>query len=273
MLREENISYAATTTTGHDNTIRFKFDAGSSELAPYKNLPSAELVLITFPLRGEGQSKHLVDLYRAVHGNRNHWVQLGSTGIFTATHWNDYTSPYDHSNGRAIAEDELLSLGSGSSSGGGGGTTVLNLAGLYGGSRQPRNWVTRVATTKAQVKAKAALHLIHGNDVAKAIVGVFHNFENVKGRRWIVTDLRVYDWWDLIGGWAKDVEEKVGKGEDPRVSAEEGKELDYEGWVGELMEEDGLRALPRGAEGLGRVLDSREFWKRVGIWPGEGRVK
>jgi hypothetical protein len=31
---------------------------------------------------------------------------------------------------------------------------VLNLAGLYGGERDPKNWVTRVAKTKDEVKGK-----------------------------------------------------------------------------------------------------------------------
>jgi len=38
------------------------------------------------------------------------------------------------------------------------------------------------------------------------------------------------------------------------------------------MEEEGVKALPRAAEGLGRVLDSRAFWAKMGTWPGEGRV-
>jgi hypothetical protein len=43
---------------------------------------------------------------------------------------------------RAIAEDELRDLGA----------CVLDLAGLYGGEHDPKNWVMRVATTKEQVK-------------------------------------------------------------------------------------------------------------------------
>jgi hypothetical protein len=59
-------------------------------------------------------------------------------------------------NVRAIAEDELRDLGA----------CVLDLAGLYGGEHDPKNWVMRVATTKEQVKGKLALHLVHGADVA-----------------------------------------------------------------------------------------------------------
>ena len=57
---------------------------------------------------------------------------------------------------RVIAEDELRDLGA----------CMLDLAGLYGGERDPKNWVMRVATTKEQVKGKLALHLAHGADVA-----------------------------------------------------------------------------------------------------------
>ena len=49
-------------------------------------------------------------------------------------------------NVRAIAEDKLRDLGG----------CVLNLAGLYGGERDPKNWVMHVATTKEQVKRKLA---------------------------------------------------------------------------------------------------------------------
>ena len=167
---------------------------------------------------------------------------------------------------------------------------VLNLAGLYGGERQPRNWLTRVAKTKAEVKGKGALHLVHGRDVARAIVcahtalnagmtmkeaeskqdqqkGEEHerssseSSSGVASRRHIITDLRVYDWWDLFQAW----------GASARAAAN-ADELLYERWVLELMDEEGVRALPRGADGLGRRLDGRGFWGLVGCWPEEGRV-
>src|ERR1700760_3767245 len=50
------ITFAATTTTGHDQTIPFKFDPHSDDSGPYKCLPKAQYVLITFPLTGEAQS-------------------------------------------------------------------------------------------------------------------------------------------------------------------------------------------------------------------------
>jgi hypothetical protein len=148
LLESYKISYAATTTNGRDNTLTFKFDPESDDLRPYKSLPSAKTVLITFPLTGTGQSKKIVELYRTVHSSNQsssstpNWIQLGSTGIFSAPGWNDQTSPYNKENARAIAEDELLHLNICSS-------TVLNLSGLYDDEkRKPQNWVARVAKTK-----------------------------------------------------------------------------------------------------------------------------
>lgn len=150
-----------------------------------------------------------------------------------------------------MAEDELLALR-------GADACVLELAGLYGGERRPRDWVGRVAGCKEAVGRKGAVHLVHGDDVARAVVGVLEGgWGRVGGRRWIVSDLRVYDWWDLIMSWGRE-----GEGE--------GRE--YRKWVVELMREEGVRALPREKEALGRVLDGRGFWEAIGSWPGEGRV-
>lgn len=238
LLREQNASFAATTTTGRNNTIAFRFDPDSDDGTPYKALPSATTVLITFPLKGAGQSRHLVNLYTATHSSCTpHWIQLGSTGIFTAPAWNDERSEYDKSSPRAIAEDELISLGQ---------SCVLDLAGLYGGARDPRNYLGRVAKTKDELKAKGAVHFVHGADVARAVLAAHRTFARVRGQRWIIADLRTYDWWELAIRWGGE---------------------DYARWVGELMEEDNVRALPRPVERLGRVLDSRAFWNAVGVWP------
>jgi hypothetical protein len=256
LLDVSGIKYAATTTTGHDDTIPFKFDPESNDISVFKSLPFATTILITFPLKGEGQSQNLVELYGKVHPTepdrvKPHWIQLGSTGIFTATHWNNSSSPYDGKNARAIAEDELLSIPSIQS-------TVLNLAGLYDdNTRSPKNWVSRVAKCKADVKGKKSLHLIHGADVAKAILAVHQNFKKVEGKRWLLTDLWVYDWWSLMFDWGGKLED----GMDVREAV----------WLS--MEEENVKALPRGPEELGRVLDSRDFWRAVGDLPTQGRVR
>lgn len=103
-------------------------------------------------------------------------MQLGSTGIWSVADqelWVTRHSRYDKTNERAVAEDELLELGG----------CVLNLSGLWGGPRQPAGWVDRVAKTKEAVEGKTSLHLIHGQDVARAIIAVSRDF--TRGERWV----------------------------------------------------------------------------------------
>lgn len=138
-------------------------------------------MLITFPLKGPGVSARLVEAYNGSHsGAHGQFIQLGSTGIWQGAvegkeTWVTRHSPYDSKNPRAVAEDELLGLGG----------CVLNLSGLWGGERQPRNWVDRVAATKEQLKAKKSLHMVHGLDVARGIIGVHQNFFKAKGQRYV----------------------------------------------------------------------------------------
>ncbi|KAI6093424.1 hypothetical protein F4821DRAFT_80874 [Hypoxylon rubiginosum] len=265
LLESEDIKYAATTTTGRDDTIRFRFDPDSSDPTPFQTLPYAETVLITFPLRGNGQAAHLVHLYESTHKHhRPHFVQLGATSIWTAPTWQDESSSYERTNPRAIAEDELIACSDGA---------VLNLAGLYGGERQPRNWVDRVVKSKADLKGKGALHVIHGQDVARAIVALHRNF--TPGKRWLLCDMHVYDWWDLTQDWAIQTiaaAENDGEGVDISPTKIE-KQKQLLAWVGELMVDEGVRALPRDTSSLGRALDGRGFWKAMGIWPTQGRIR
>jgi nucleoside-diphosphate-sugar epimerase len=102
------------------------------------------------------------------------------------------------------------------------------------------------------VSPQGSLHLIHGEDVARSILATHQNFDKLAGQRWCLTDLRTYDWWDLVSSWTPSARDVAG---DPRV------------WVKELMNERGVRALPRPMEQLGRALDSREFWEEAGITP------
>lgn len=276
-----SVTYAATTTTGRDHTIAFGFDPESNDLEPFKRLPLADYVLVTFPLKGRGVSAKLVKMYIETHpvapstdelqqvreNTATKWIQLGSTGIFTASNWNDNHSPIDLKNERGIAEDELISLGG----------CVLNLAGLYGAQRQPSNWIARVAKTKEQLAEKGALHLIHGADVARAVLAVVNqegigpedNESSDKrsrlfGRRWIIADCVSYDWWSIVWELNGDSgEEHVGEAP---VTSEESKR--YRQWVAELMQEHGIKALPRPPEALGRKLDAREFWAAIGMLPG-----
>jgi hypothetical protein len=281
--RKVSITYAATTSTGHDNTIEFRFDPESDDLEPFKRLPLAEYVLITFPLKGKGPSGKLVGMYEKTHNpaspspsaSPTKWIQLGSTGVYTAAEWVDCSTPIDPLNERGIAEDELISLHGG---------CVLNLAGLYGAQRQPGNWIPRVAKTKDQLGEKGALHLIHGVDVARAIVAVV--MENnaapgtgpgtdaspLFGRRWIISDCASYDWWQIVWDFnGESSEEGVVCDEDgPGMVVVPEKVVTnrtHRGWVMDLMEEKGVRGLPRPSELLGRKLDGREFWARVRLTP------
>lgn len=185
------------------------------------------------------------------------FIQLGSTGIWQIeqqTCWVSRHSPYDKDNSRAIAEDELLDLNG----------CVLNLAGLWGGQRAPKNWVGRVAKSKSDVKSKKSLHMVHGHDVARGVLAVMESWrEQGRGQRWMLTDGFVYDWWALFAGWA-DV-----KAEDKDV---DGEPADTANWVYELMSEEGVCALPRSMEMLGRCYDSREFWRKLRLTPLRARI-
>lgn len=207
--------------------------------------------------------------YREVHGADNRWILLGSTGIWPASAGGVITenSPYDTHNERAMAEDRFLEIL-------GEEGVVLCLAGLWGGGRHPRGWIGRVAGSKEALRGKGSLHLVHGGDVARAIVAAHRALTThpsraksgegdgsvkgggtreveaggVGGKRWIVTDGRVYDWWEVV----------------MRFGTEKERE-----WVRELVREGGWEGLPRG-EGLGRRLDGGRFWGVVGVGAGEG---
>lgn len=79
----------------------------------------------------------------------------------------------------------------------------------------------------------------------------------------MLTDLIVYDWWPLILGFAGELDE-INKNDERRE-----KQIK---WVGELMEEQDVKALPRSSEVLGRCYDSREFWQTFGVWPARARI-
>ncbi|EMC98610.1 hypothetical protein BAUCODRAFT_65742 [Baudoinia panamericana UAMH 10762] len=268
LLQARRLSFGATTRDGRKvagaSTLAWSFDSeedsANVEQNQFSRLPLAKYVLITFPLQGHGQSSKIVNGYEKVHGKKLDsigFIQLGSTGIWQIaqkTTWVSRRSPYDKENGRAIAEDELLGLGG----------CVLNLAGLWGGQRQPKNWVERVAKTKEDVRAKKSLHMIHGLDVARAIVAVVGNWEAAKGQRWMLTDGFVYDWWSLIAGWA-DVKNE-GSDEADRQP------LPQAQWVHELIREEKIWALPRSMEALGRCYFGREFWDVFELTPLKARI-
>ncbi|KAJ3754582.1 hypothetical protein EV360DRAFT_51369 [Lentinula raphanica] len=255
------LSFATTTRTGTNDTIKFLFDQNSDDPTPFSILPDAKTVLISFPITASGGSERLVHLYKTTRADENlnpAFIQLGATSIWAENRWYDRHSSYN-ADERANAEDELLALSPGTP------TTVLNLAGLYGGDRSMKKWVGRVAPTKEVLKNKGSIHMIHGIDVAQATIAVHNNFSKASGQRWLLTDGRVYDWWDLASAWGSGpLDGSHGTSEDRGPQA---------GWVQELMRETGVRALPRSNDALGRALDSREFWETFDIRPLKGRME
>ncbi|KAH8827698.1 hypothetical protein DL96DRAFT_1599988 [Flagelloscypha sp. PMI_526] len=263
LLKSSQLSYAATTRSGGNDTIPFAFDVDieRSELETrFRSLPDAHTILITFPIVKSGASKLLVELYSSTRaGTVNHrdirFIQLGTTSMWGSTphrgnqirtktshQWFTRHSSFSETD-RSKCETEFLSLPNAH-------TTVLNLSGLYGGARHPKNWIPKVASTKDIVRLKGSLHLLHGDDLAKAIVAVHQHFSRASGQRWILTDLRVYDWWEVI------------------LTLDEEENTQRPTWIRELMNEpDGPRALPRPVEDLGRALDSREFWQVFDVVP------
>jgi hypothetical protein len=97
--------------------------------------------------------------------------------------------------------------------------------------------------------------LIHGHDLARAILVVHEHPQIAAGQRWLLTDIRVYDWWDLAAAW--DDGKSLDASDNPQRAR----------WVQELMAERAVRALPRPVEMLGRAMDSREFWETFRLLP------
>ncbi|KAJ7447069.1 hypothetical protein B0H11DRAFT_369021 [Mycena galericulata] len=263
LCQESNLTCASTSRSGSGSTIQFEFLPNSDDPEPYKRLPDAKTVLITFPITVSGASERLVKLYTSTRdesaGAPPAFIQLGTTSIWdkapekiasVGSTFYDRHSAFTVT-GRANAEIELLALPPSLAR-----TTVLNLAGLWGGQRVVRNWLGRLAPTKEALKSKGSLHLIHGLDLARVILAVHSDFSKAAGQRWLITDGRVYDWWDLASVW--------GSG-----SSGEGPSL----WVRELMQEENVRVLPRNTEFLGRILDSRDFWFEFGLAPLKARLE
>lgn len=288
LCKEKSTTYAATTRSGRNSTIAFNFDPDSNDIEPYKVLPDALTVLITFPIEKAGASTTLIKLYQSSGSNDirscARFIQLGTTSIWdgsrknaavtipTLHKWFDRESPF-LPNDRANAESEILALSPAIP------TTVLNLAGLWGGSRSMRNWVGKVAPSKEVLRNKGSLHMIHGLDVSRAILAVHANFSKASGQRWILTDGRVYDWWDLASAWGSGPSTNSTGGDSAQDLDNQGVNIiDEEGrgpqarWVRELMREQDVQALPRNIEQLGRALDSCDFWFWFGLSPVQARL-
>jgi hypothetical protein len=272
-----HLNLAATTRDGREvgglKTIKWTFEPEDllGGAAKFSALPLAKTILITFPVKGKDDCNVLITEYERTHsGKKARWMQLGSTGIWQITQsslWTTRHSAYNTSDARAQAEDELLRHGG----------CVFNLSGLWGGSRQPRDWVNRVAKSKEDVRGKKSLHMIHGLDVARAVVAAVRLDQagsgwelKAKGQRWMLTDGFVYDWWSLFAGWAQAASKES---EETPVSSKGGDDpIPQAQWTYELMREEGVRALPRSMELLERCYDSREFWETFGLTPLRARM-
>ena len=120
--------------------------------------------------------------------------------------------------------------------------------------------------------------MIHGLDVARAILAVHAEFSKAQGQRWIITDWRVYDWWDIASAWGTyympGSDEPPGNKLSNAAFTSEGVEdrVPHARWVRELMQEFGVRALPRNVEALGCVFDSRDFWSTLDHSPIKARL-
>ncbi|KAA1073536.1 hypothetical protein PGT21_014849 [Puccinia graminis f. sp. tritici] len=288
---------------GEYQSIPFKFDPNhhtpdTDDVNQFRNLPHARSVLISFPIKDSGASRFLVSQYLLSRRTRRktstlsstdqwifnvNFIQLGSSGIFDGSPtlkaidkeegkqegsvWIDRDSEYDKTNPRAISEDELLQMNGTkpiSDEDVSVGTTVLNLSGLWGGTRSMRRYVGKIAATKEALERKTSLHMIHGLDVARAILAVVESFDLAAGQRWILTDQRIYDWWDLASAWG---ESSI---DHPHSHLTIGPQAD---WVNQLMQEHNVRALPRSPALLGRAIDSRQFWTTFGLTPVRARME
>lgn len=73
----------------------------------------------------------------------------------------------------------------------------------------------------------------------------------------------VYDWWALILGFSGQLDSENENNEREKSQIK---------WVGQLMLEQKIRALPRSMEQLGRCYDTREFWSMFDLMPVRSRI-
>lgn len=258
LFESRGILYALSTPQGTINKfcvgkyddskiVPFYLKPDDPDESEYTTLPTATTIIVTFPLKDECSVEKLVKTYNKVHAGyiQTQWILLGSSSIYEGKGKHDRNSPIK-TTPRSVAEEKMLDLGG----------VVLNLAGLWGDERRPKNWPKRAITSKQQLKEKGSLHLIHGEDVARACLAVHKRF--YPGERYLLTDQQCYDWWFLIRKWELALDaENIADGGDKQ----------YKKWLTELMHEEKVKGLPRPKDQLGRVLDSDYFWTTMGIEP------
>ncbi|RUP49225.1 hypothetical protein BC936DRAFT_143044 [Jimgerdemannia flammicorona] len=246
LLSRSSVPFAATTRTGRDNTIPWSLDPTSVDVA---SLPLAETVLVTFPLPTAEATEQLMDAYETKAAKGVQWIQLSSTRPYTQNPSDRHTKldPEVANSGRHVGEEVVLKRGG----------VVLHLSGLWGGERQPRNWIPRFSTP-AQLRSKILarpLHLIHGADVARAILATHAHHPRLSSQRWIVSDGTCYDWMRLMLMWGSpeqrtEIEKLRREDDDCRVAL-------GEGTLEEVVQRGGIR----------RRIDPDEFWETIEIRP------
>lgn len=302
-----------------DCAYPFHFDASTADSVRGREalreacaqLPRARMVVTIFPLPAEpeGAVSALVQAYEHGTGCTPAWLALGSTGAWGKGRAAASTTPLLASSARARAETALLAMHTGAAD-----TlqqqrltSVLHLAGLYGTQRNPANFAKRVADTKDKLRGKTSVHLVHGHDVARAIVGMYRTLllpendtpdttlpDRMWGRRWIVTDTHTYDWWQLLTtlqpppvpqgvAWVRELMAEHGivdlprppppppppSSSDPPQSQAERERSSGSGDAANNGSSSSSKGEPPYV--LERVLDGTEFWEALGDKPQVGR--
>lgn len=192
LLKRKGISHACTKRAPSDSdgshVFPLQVNAALEQSATgFQALPQADIVVFVFPLTSSEMIDGIIGAYEKAKQCQPAWLALGSTGGWSKGVSTSSTPPMA-TNARTQAESHLLSFHKGGRS-----TAVLNLSGLYGEERRPVNFGRKVANTMDKLEAKTSLHLVHGKDVARAIVGMYEALGDDErrgrmwGRRWIVT--------------------------------------------------------------------------------------
>lgn len=191
-LKTSEITYAYTKrppTSSDVGAIPFEAakEGEQQNSSAFQSLPRADMVVIIFPLTSDKLIDGIVGTYEKVKECQPAWLALGSTSAWSKG-FSTSSTPILETNTRAMSESHLLFYNNKDRK-----TAVLNLSGLYGGTRDPSNFAKKVGETMEKLEEKTSLHLVHGRDVAQAIIGMWEALKDprrldaVWGKRWIVT--------------------------------------------------------------------------------------
>lgn len=244
LFLEQHVSFAATTRDGRNGTIAWTLNPTPDVSV----LPLAQTVLVTFPVISADIMRQLIDSYTTEKGPTN-WILLSSTRVYSADPSDRHTPPDPSKDtGRFPAEIEVIKSNG----------TVLHLSGLWGGQRMPKNWVSRFSKPEA-LKGKILsrqLHLIHGKDVARAILAIHRQFS--PGERWLITDQTSNDWLKLFLVWGS--QDQLNILDDLRRNDPECHQA--------IGDKDSLEDIVRKG-GVKARLNSDEFWATFNLKPKE----